>query len=145
MKKSIFYAFILAASVWAAGCGKAKQPLELVTDQYGVAYKVNPSEKNVYLVFTGHYSTDDDGHFENFDGADDVLKIMAEHDVKGSFFPTGNCFRVDRYQQVIKDIISQGHYLSAHSDKHLLLCSYCSYHSTELFFCQSLFSAIPPN
>lgn len=124
MKKSIFYAFILAASVWAAGCGKAKQPLELVTDQYGVAYKVNPSEKNVYLVFTGHYSTDDDGHFENFDGADDVLKIMAEHDVKGSFFPTGNCFRVDRYQQVIKDIISQGHYLSAHSDKHLLLCSY---------------------
>ena len=45
MKKSIFYAFILAASVWAAGCGKAKQPLELVTDQYGVAYKVNPSEK----------------------------------------------------------------------------------------------------
>ena len=43
MKKSIFYAFILAASVWAAGCGKAKQPLELVTDQYGVAYKVNPS------------------------------------------------------------------------------------------------------
>ena len=88
MKKSIFYAFILAASVWAAGCGKAKQPLELVTDQYGVAYKVNPSEKNVYLVFTGHYSTDDDGHFENFDGADDVLKIMAEHDVKGPL-PTG--------------------------------------------------------
>ena len=98
--------------------------LVLITDEYGVVNKINPDEKSVYLVYTGHFSINDDGYFENFDGADDVLATMADHGIKGSFFPTGNCFRVERYQKVIQDIIDQGHYLSGHSDSHLLLCSY---------------------
>jgi peptidoglycan/xylan/chitin deacetylase (PgdA/CDA1 family) len=110
--------------VMMTGCAQPKPHLELVTDQYGVTYQINPQEKSVYLVYTGHFSTNDNGYFENFDGADDVLKTMAEHHVKGSFFPTGLCFRVERYQQVIRDIIAQGHYLSSHSYRHLLLCAY---------------------
>ena len=124
MKKKNLFLFAVPALILAASCAAPEPPLELVKDRYGVTYKINPAEKNVYLVFTGHFSTDDDGYFENFDGADDVLEIMADRGVKGSFFPTGNCFRVERYQPVIRDIIDQGHYLSAHSDKHLLLCSY---------------------
>lgn len=81
-------------------------------------------EKSSLPVFTGHYSTDDDGYFENFDGAARSGDPGRKRGVKGSFFPTGNCFRVDRYQQVIRDIIDQGHYLSGHSNRHLLLCSY---------------------
>ena len=123
MKKTILSVFVLAALMVVASCSKKKE-LVLESDQYGVAQKINPDEKSVYLVFTGHYSTDDDGYFENFDGAAPVVEILAEHGVKGSFFPTGNCFRVEKYQQTLKDIIEQGHYLSAHSDKHLLLCSY---------------------
>jgi peptidoglycan/xylan/chitin deacetylase (PgdA/CDA1 family) len=48
---------------------------------------------------------------------------MAEHGVKGSFFPTGVCFHEEKYRQVFRDIIAHGHYLSGHSYIHLLLCS----------------------
>ena len=106
------------------GCGNQTKPrLDLVVDQYGVVHKINPHEKSVYLIFTGHVSQDDDGYFENFDGAAFVVKTMAEHGIKGSFFPTGVTFREEKYRQVFRDIINQGHYLSGHSYIHLLLCS----------------------
>ncbi|MCL1973830.1 MAG: polysaccharide deacetylase family protein [Bacteroidetes bacterium] len=116
------------------GCNPPKPELELVRDQYGVVTQINPQEKSIYLIFTGHFSTNDDGFFENFDGAAPVLQTLAEHDVKGSFFPTGNCFRVERYRQVMHDIIDQGHYLSGHSDRHLLLCSYEDRHISLVTF-----------
>jgi len=124
MHKTLFYSLLITVLGIITGCCQNKPGLELVQDTYGVAVKMNPQEKSIYLIFTGHFSVDDDGYFENFDGAPKVLKTLAEQGVKGSFFPTGNCFRVGRYQQVIRDIIDQGHYLSGHSDHHLLLCSY---------------------
>ena len=124
LESAFFSLFIIATLMTFTGCTPPKSQLELVKDTYGVTYQINPTEKFVYLIFTGHFSTDDDGYFENFDGADEVLITMAEHGVKGSFFPTGNCFRVERYQPVIRSIIDQGHYLSGHSDRHLLLCAY---------------------
>ena len=95
---------------------------KLELDQFGVATRIKPHEKSVYLVFTAHFSNFDNGHKNNFDGAEFILKSMAEHGVKGSFFPTGVCFEVERYQNVFHDIIDQGHYLSGHSYAHLLLC-----------------------
>lgn len=94
------------------------------TDAYGVVNKVNVNEKKVYLVFTAHFSTNDNGYFENFDGVVPVLNTLKAKGVKGSFFPTGECFRQKKYKAPIKRIIKEGHYLSAHSNKHLLLCSY---------------------
>ena len=91
-------------------------------DKNGVVSRVNVNEKKVYLVFTAHYSSDDKGHFENFDGVVPVLNTLKAKGVKGSFFPTGECFRQPRYKAPIKRIIREGHYLSGHSDKHLLLC-----------------------
>ena len=123
--KYIFYtSFFIAACMAITGCSDRKPKLELVLDHYGVAHKINPQEKFVYLIFTGHFNTNDNGWFENFDGAAEVLQTMAQHGVKGSFFPTGICFTIDRYQQVMRDIIDQGHYLSSHSFHHLLLCAY---------------------
>ena len=119
MKPKLF----LILFVMITCCSERKAPLEFVLDANGVVNKINPQEKFIYLIFTGHFSTDDNGYFENFDGAADVLLTLAEHGVKGSFFPTGICFTVDRYQQVMRDIIDQGHYLSAHSYHHLQLCS----------------------
>ena len=124
MKNSFRTLFIIILLTMSTNSCKRKPKLELVNDRYGVTNRINPYEKTVYLVYTGHFSINDDGYFENFDGADDVLVTMAKHGIKGSFFPTGNCFRVERYQKVIRDIIDQGHYLSGHSDRHLLLCSY---------------------
>ena len=112
-----------------SGCGGSGRQsssvpkLDLVKDQFGVTHRINPHEKSIYLIFTGHHSQDDDGYFENFNGAEFVVKTLAEHGVKGSFFPTGVCFREERYQQVLRDIIDQGHYLSGHSFIHILLCS----------------------
>ena len=106
------------------GCSnKSKPQLELIKDEYGVTNRINPHEKSVYLIFTGHVSQNDGGYFENFDGAAFVVKIMGEHGIKGSFFPTSVTFNEEKYQQVFRDIIDQGHYLSGHSYAHLLLCS----------------------
>ena len=102
----------------------------LLCDEYGVVQRVNPDEKVVYLVFTGHFSENDNGEFENFDGIVPVLDTLKDRGVKGSFFPTGNVFRQARYQEPIRRIIDEGHYLSAHSNHHLLLCPYDNRDST---------------
>lgn len=122
MKKILLFA---AAFVCLAACGTKEETADvLLTDEYGVVQRVNPDEKTVFLVFTGHFSEEDNGAFENFDGIVPVLDILQEKGVKGSFFPTGNCFRQPKYEDAIKRIISDGHYLSAHSNHHLLLCPY---------------------
>jgi len=124
MKKNILLLFAFAALI-AAGCKPSTPaPTEFIYDEYGVATGVKTDEKVVYLVFTAHYSTNDDGYFENFDGLVPVLDIMKEKGVQGSFFPTGNCFRVEKYKEPIKRLIDEGHYLSHHSNHHLMLCSY---------------------
>ena len=92
------------------------------TDDCGVVRNFNPDEKNVYLVFTAHYSTSDSGRFENFDGVVPVLDTLKAKGVKGSFFPTGVCFLQEKYQAPLRRIIDEGHYLSAHSMNHLMLC-----------------------
>lgn len=116
---------VLLAAFALAGCYH-KHSTVYETDEYGVVTRINPSEKSVYLVFTAHFSTNDNGAFENFDGIVPVLDTLASRGVKGSFFPTGNCFRVERYKEPIQRIIDEGHYLSAHSNHHLLLCSYAN-------------------
>lgn len=123
----IFLLFTLTCGGLSLLCGCSSlqnEQIEFVKDQYGVVTKINPADKNVYLVFTAHFSTNDSGAFENFDGIEPVLNTLAEKEVKGSFFPTGNCFREEKYKSSIERIIKDGHYLSAHSNHHLLLCSY---------------------
>jgi len=124
MNRMFFTLFMMAILGIATGYGESDPRLELVKDRYGVVNKINPNEKSVYLIFTGHVSQDDGGYFENFDGAEFVVKTMAEYGVKGSFFPTGVTFREEKYRQVFRDIIDHGHYLSGHSFIHILLCSY---------------------
>ena len=95
-----------------------------IKDQFGVVDRINPQEKTIYFIFTGHHSQKDDGYYENFDGAEFVVDTLNEHGIKGSFFPTGVCFEVEKYKPVLRRIIDEGHYLSSHSYAHLLLCSY---------------------
>lgn len=124
--------FALMALLALSACGKkvdnqaadaqAACEHEFVTDKYGVVQRIDPSEKNVYLVFTAHFSENDNGAFENFDGIIPVLDTLQAKGVKGSFFPTGACFREPKYHDAILRIINEGHYLSHHSSKHLLMC-----------------------
>lgn len=124
MKKLFQFSILLFSATAIISCSQRKPAAPVfVTDEYGVVEKINPREKEVYLVFTGHYSQADSGRFENFDGVTPVLNTLEERGVKGSFFPTGVCFDVERYQEPVKRIIRNGHYLSSHSYAHLLLCS----------------------
>ena len=126
MKSFLSLVLLIVVMAIVIGCNqqqsKPQSQLELVKDQYGVAHKINPDEKSVYLIFTGHVSQDDGGYFENFDGAEFVVKTLKEHGIKGSFFPTGVTFKEEKYKQVFRDIIDHGHYLSGHSYIHILLC-----------------------
>lgn len=135
MKNPSFLTLVIAACI-SVGCGNSAGvsytdidmnvapvvPEGAVVDEYGVVTRMDTTQKKVYLVFTAHYSVQDKGAFENFDGVVPVLDVLKEKGVKGSFFPTGECFRVKKYKKPLKRIIKEGHYLSAHSDKHLLLC-----------------------
>ena len=124
MKKTLIIACV-AVMMLAFGCKTAETAApDFVYDEYGVAEGINTDEKVIYLVFTSHFSTNDNGYFENFDGVEPVLDILKEKGIKGSFFPTGNCFREEKYQAPIHRIIDEGHYLSHHSNHHLLMCSY---------------------
>lgn len=121
MKKNVL---IAAAAVALMACsGPRASEVKAVYDDCGVATLMDTSEKCVYLVFTAEFSQDDNGYFENFDGIVPVLDTLADRGVKGSFFPTGNCFRVEKYAEPIRRIIAEGHYLSHHSNHHLLLCT----------------------
>lgn len=71
------------------------------------------SKKQLSLVLTGH---------EYAEGGWDILKTLEKNKVKASFFLTGDFYRNPEFETLIKAIKNQGHYLGAHSDKHLLYC-----------------------
>lgn len=62
-----FWSWLAAAVAVLAllpGCGKtagAGAPV-FVKDDVGIVRRVNPDEKNVYLVFTAHFSENDNGY-----------------------------------------------------------------------------------
>ncbi len=122
---SIISILAAAAGILAASCHDAQPvvPQNTIVDNCGVITRMDTTQNKVYLVFTAHFSLSDNGAFENFDGIVPVLDVLKAQGVKGSFFPTGECFRVEKYAEPLRRIINEGHYLSAHSDKHLLLCA----------------------
>lgn len=80
-------------------------------DKWGAAVRINPNEKNIYLVFTAD---------SMFQGGAKVLSTLKKEKIKGSFFLTGNFLRMPEHEAITKDIIKAGHYIGGHSDKHLL-------------------------
>ena len=91
--------------------GKQMKQAQLVKDSYGAAVRVNPDQKQVYLIFSAD---------SLFNGGPHILKTLKRHGIKGSFFLTGNCLRMPEHRDLIQQIIDEGHYVSGHSDKHLL-------------------------
>lgn len=70
-------------------------------------------EKALALIFSGDQFAD---------GAAHIRKVLAEDDVKASFFFTGNFYRNPEFASVIRGLKADGHYLGGHSDRHLLYC-----------------------
>lgn len=78
-------------------------------DSEGALIRSDISQKKIYLIFSGH---------DFYEGFDYVLSVLDSEKVKGSFFVTGDFVR--NHLEFVKDISSRGHFIGAHSDKHLL-------------------------
>ncbi|OFY38701.1 MAG: hypothetical protein A2X18_08470 [Bacteroidetes bacterium GWF2_40_14] len=83
----------------------------VVRDSQGAIIRVNPDKKVIYLIFSAD---------SMFQGGSKILATLAKNKIKGSFFFTGNFFRLDSQKSIIHKIIKDGHYVGGHSDKHLL-------------------------
>jgi endoglucanase len=94
-------------------------------DGTGAIIRINPQTKNIYLVFTAD---------SLFEGGEQILKQLKEENIKGSFFLTGNFLRNPGYKKAVKRMIKDGHYVGAHSDKHILYCDWQKQDSTLVTF-----------
>ncbi|MCS7227656.1 MAG: polysaccharide deacetylase family protein [Endomicrobia bacterium] len=73
------------------------------------------NEKQIALMFTG-------GSYASCGST--ILDILKTYNIKASFFFTGEFLSTKKFTPLIKRIIKEGHYISIHSDKHLLYCSW---------------------
>lgn len=81
-------------------------------DQGGII-RGDTSLPRLSLVMTGH---------EFADGYEHVQKVLQEQNVPAGFFFTGDFYRNPDCEPLIQQLRDDGHYLGAHSDKHLLYC-----------------------
>jgi len=79
----------------------------------------DPTKKKMALVFTGH---------EFADGSKAIRQALKKNKVKGSFFLTGEFYRL--YPNIVRQLQKEGHYLAPHSDKHLLFADWGKRDST---------------
>lgn len=91
------------------------------TDAAGAIVRMPSADKNIYLLFSAH----DFG-----EGSNTVQQILKKHNAKASFFFTGDFFRNRSFQNLIKKIKNNGHYIGVHSDKHLLYADWQKRDST---------------
>ncbi len=82
-------------------------------DKYGAIVRSDTLQKKTYLCFTGH---------DFYEGFGQVLIVLKNQKVKASFFLTGDFVR--EHAELVKSIAKDGHYIGAHSDKHLLYCDW---------------------
>lgn len=79
----------------------------------GAAVRGDTTRKSIALVFTGH---------EYADGGEDIRKALKASQTPASFFFTGDFYR--SYPALTRALKKDGHYLGAHSDRHLLYCAW---------------------
>ena len=89
----------------------------------GAITRGDSSARKLALVFTAH---------EFGDGLSQIRAAMQKQKVKASFFFTGDFYRNTDFQNEIRALQHDGHYLGAHSDKHLLYCDWNDRNATLL-------------
>jgi peptidoglycan/xylan/chitin deacetylase (PgdA/CDA1 family) len=83
--------------------------------EHGAILRSATDKKKLALIFTG-------GDFS--EGGSAIRKVLKEERIPGSFFFTGDFYRNPSNSNLIVGLITDGHYLGPHSDKHLLYCSW---------------------
>jgi len=87
----------------------------------GGIIRLDTTVKNIYLVFTG-------GEYN--DCGDSIRQILNNKNIKAHFFFTGDFYRNIENRNLILNLIDEGNYLGAHSDKHLLFADWENRDST---------------
>ncbi|MBJ7881132.1 glycoside hydrolase family 9 protein [Gelidibacter salicanalis] len=90
---------------------KGHQKKSSTYDDTGAIVRGSTYHKRISLLFSAD---------EYADGAEDILRILERHGIKGSFFLTGNFYRNKDFTPFVEQAKKAGHYLGAHSDQHLL-------------------------
>jgi peptidoglycan/xylan/chitin deacetylase (PgdA/CDA1 family) len=115
MKKILL--ILLSLSLLA--CGNSKKKNSETTKNFevfeGGIVRGDLSQKEIALVFTS-------GGF--YDGYQTIRQTLKKHNAKGSFFFTGDAYRMEEFKPIVENLKADGHYVGAHSDKHLLYCAW---------------------
>ena len=77
----------------------------------GGVIRFDSLQKRIFLTFTGHEYAGEGGM---------ILDVLARRGIRASFFFTGDFYRNPAFAPLIRSIREGGHYLGAHSDRHLL-------------------------
>ncbi|KAA3630453.1 MAG: polysaccharide deacetylase family protein [Bacteroidetes bacterium] len=83
--------------------------------RFGGFERMDTTKKQIYLCFTGH---------EFNDGGTIIRKSLKQQNTQAHFFFTGDFYRIKSNKKLIRKLLKDGHYLGAHSDKHLLYASW---------------------
>lgn len=73
------------------------------------------SRREIALVFTGH---------EYADGGRYMADVLKKNRVPASFFLTGTFYETPAFAPIIRRLAADGHYMAAHSGRHLLYCDW---------------------
>lgn len=93
------------------------------TDKNGAIVRMDSTKREIYLIFSAD---------SMFQGGEFILNTLEKKGAKASFFFTGNFLRNKEFKTITKEIIKKGHYVGAHSNKHLLYCDWSKRDSTLL-------------
>ena len=107
---------IILIALMNFGCKTPQKNYQhMIVDDHGAIIRSDTTEQIINLVFTGH---------EFADGYSVIKETLDRHHIQAAFFYTGDFYRNPSFRDLIEKQISDGHYLGAHSDKHLLYCTW---------------------
>ncbi|MDR0972793.1 MAG: polysaccharide deacetylase family protein [Prevotellaceae bacterium] len=81
--------------------------------EYGGIVRTDTVRPQISLIFTAA---------DRADGAATIINTLKRHNIKGSFFFTGEFFHL--FPDIVKRLRTEGHYVGSHSYGHLLYCSW---------------------
>jgi len=96
-----------------------ENPFENFVSSYGGIVRGDTTSAEIHLVFTG-------GDYN--DGGVHILNSLKKQNIPAHFFFTGDFYRDPANKELIQNLKKDGHYLGAHSDKHLL---YAPWHKRD--------------
>lgn len=94
---------------------KANHAVKCIRDNEGAVVRMDPDSRKIYLIFSAHNQRE---------GAQTIVSILKKNHIKASFFLTGEFYADPQNQELLDQLIRHGHYLGAHSDRHLLYASW---------------------